>query len=80
MLTPQGFSCACVCVLHIYSFIFCLFMRFRLERCNLCFTELEKVKRFLPSLSRYEFKFIYLAFLKEKILLFKPLLVMLVVD
>ncbi|KAL2645549.1 hypothetical protein AAZV13_05G000600 [Glycine max] len=24
----------------------------RLERCNLCFTELEKVKRFLPSLSR----------------------------
>ncbi|KAJ0963162.1 hypothetical protein J5N97_028284 [Dioscorea zingiberensis] len=26
----------------------------RLERCNLCFIELEKVKRFLPSLTRRE--------------------------
>lgn len=36
---------------------FCYVNGFRLERCNLCFIELEKIKRVLPSLTRYVFMF-----------------------
>jgi len=50
----------------------------RLERCNLCFPELEKVKRFLPSLSRYQFNFIFWLEWKKNVYLFKPDLAMLV--